>query len=153
VGPIGPQGLGFRWRGAFECGAGYLARDVVFHQGSAWITNTATAGCIAPPLGPWELLAAKGVDLTHAARPCFDNGNRYVDCGNGTVTDTVTGLVWLKNANCFGEQTYAAASQAAAGLGAGQCGLTDGSSPGDWRLPTLVEWQARPSFREECLPP
>ena len=32
--------------------------------------------------------------------PCFDNFNRYVDCGNGTVTDTVTGLIWLQDAAC-----------------------------------------------------
>jgi len=25
--------------------------------------------------------------------PCFDNTNRYVDCGNGTVHDTVTNLI------------------------------------------------------------
>ena len=35
-----------------------------------------------------------------AAPPCFDDANRYVDCENGTVTDTVTGLIWLKNAGC-----------------------------------------------------
>ena len=58
------------------------------------------------------------------------------------MTDTVTGLTWLKNANCFGGQTYSAANQAAAGLADGQCGLTDGSSAGDWRLPTKAEWQA-----------
>ena len=33
------------------------------------------------------------------------------------------------------------ANIAAAQLGDGQCGLTDGSSPGDWRLPTDAEWQ------------
>ena len=74
--------------------------------------------------------------------PCFDNANRYVNCGNGTVTDTVTGLIWLQNANCFGVQNYATANQAAAGLADGQCGLTDGSSAGDWRLPTKAEWEA-----------
>jgi len=74
--------------------------------------------------------------------PCFDNTNRYVDCGNGTVNDTVTNLIWLKNANCFGKKNYAAANNAAAGLGDGECGLTDGSSPGDWRLPTKEEWDA-----------
>jgi len=74
--------------------------------------------------------------------PCFDNTNRYVDCGNGTVHDTVTNLIWLKNANCFGMKDYAAANNAAAGLGDGDCGLTDGSSPGDWRLPTKEEWEA-----------
>ena len=29
----------------------------------------------------------------------------------------------------------------AAGLADGQCGLTDGSSAGDWRLASLEEWQ------------
>ncbi len=28
--------------------------------------------------------------------------NIYVNCGNGTVTDNRTGLVWLRNANCIG---------------------------------------------------
>lgn len=80
--------------------------------------------------------------LANAAPPCFDNSNRYVDCGNGTVMDTVTGLLWLKNANCFGQKNYATANTEAAGLEDGECGLTDNSSPGDWRLPTEAEWQA-----------
>jgi len=58
------------------------------------------------------------------------------------VTDTVTGLIWLKDANCLSIKTYSAANQAAAGLAAGQCGLTDCSSAGDWRLPTKEEWEA-----------
>ena len=33
--------------------------------------------------------------------------NRFVDCGNGTVTDTQTGLIWLKKANCFAPQDWA----------------------------------------------
>ncbi len=72
---------------------------------------------------------------------CWDNTNRYVDCGNGTVMDTVTNLLWLKNANCYGIQNYANANGAAAGLADGACGLTDGSAAGDWRLPTKVEWE------------
>ena len=140
-GPAGLQGAGFTWRGEFACAASYAPRDVISYQGSTWITNTAIGGCVQPPFSPWELLAAKGLDTTHAAPPCFDNANRYVNCGNGTVTDTVTGLIWLQNANCFSE-IYSAANQAAAGLAAGQCGLTDGSSAGDWRLPTKAEWQA-----------
>lgn len=72
---------------------------------------------------------------------CWDNTNRYVDCGNGTVNDTVTTLLWLKDANCFGELNYAAANAAAAALADGACGLSDGSSAGDWRLPTKAEWE------------
>ncbi len=74
--------------------------------------------------------------------PCYDTANRFVDCGNGTVTDTVTGLIWLKQANCFSSLAYTDANMAAAGLQSGQCGLSDGSSAGTWRLPTLAEWQA-----------
>ena len=74
--------------------------------------------------------------------PCFDNTNRYVDCANGTVHDTVTGLIWLKKADCFRTVTYATANDLAAELEDGECGLTDGSSPGDWRLPTWEEWEA-----------
>ena len=73
---------------------------------------------------------------------CFDNVGRFVDCGDGAVKDNLTGLFWLENAMCFfGTSTWSSASIAAAQLGDGQCGLMDGSSPGDWRLPTDVEWQ------------
>jgi hypothetical protein len=83
---------------------------------------------------------ARAAESAGAAPPCFDDLNRYVDCGNGTVTDTVTGLVWLRNANCFGGSLfYADANRAAAALAEGQCGLTDGSAPGAWRLPTARE--------------
>ncbi len=82
--------------------------------------------------------------------PCFsvngvpDNVNRYIDCGNGTVTDTVSGLIWLKQADCLGSAYWAEANMAAAALKSGDCGgsLTDHSVAGDWRLPTQAEWDA-----------
>ena len=86
-----------------------------------------------------------GLRFTYAAGPaslCFDDTNRYVNCGNGTVTDTVTGLIWLQESNCLGSAAWAEANQAAAGLASGTCGLTDGSSAGDWRVPTQAEWTA-----------
>jgi len=66
-------------------------------------------------------------------------GVRFTDNGDGTVTDNLTALIWLKNANCFGEQNWAAALATANGLGSGACGLTDGSTAGQWRLPNLNE--------------
>ncbi len=90
---------------------------------------------------------------------------RYVDCGNGTVTDNLTGLVWLKNASCFQDLDPAngkavpvfdwhSAMDIVAGLSdlldsrvcigltpdECDCGLDDGSSPGEWRLPSVDEW-------------
>ncbi len=78
------------------------------------------------------------------------NSLRYVDNGNGTVTDCRTGLVWLKNASCMvasngvpnpvGMLNWQNAMKWVAGLGNGLCSLTDGSAAGDWRLPTKYEW-------------
>jgi tetratricopeptide (TPR) repeat protein len=71
------------------------------------------------------------------------NWPRYTDNGNGTVTDNKTGLIWLKNANCASRKmTWKKGMQWAAKLAHGQCGLSDGSKAGDWRLPTKEELEA-----------
>ncbi len=62
-------------------------------------------------------------------------GVRFTDNGDGTVTDNLTALVWLKNANCFGAKNWATALGDANVLASGACGLSDGSSAGAWRLP------------------
>jgi hypothetical protein len=67
---------------------------------------------------------------------------RFTDNGNGTVTDNLTGLVWLRNANCFGLRTWATALTDANALASGSCGLTDGSVAGDWRLPNVNELES-----------
>jgi hypothetical protein len=70
---------------------------------------------------------------------------RFIDNNDGTVTDNLTGLTWLKNTNCFGRLDWRGAVLATAGLKEGDCGpdptlvLSDGSSAGDWRLPTMEE--------------
>ena len=67
---------------------------------------------------------------------------RFTNNGNGTITDNLTGLIWLKNANCFGTRQWATAISDANTLASGACGLTDGSGAGDWRLPNLRELQS-----------
>ncbi|MFZ1830406.1 MAG: DUF1566 domain-containing protein [Candidatus Competibacteraceae bacterium] len=67
---------------------------------------------------------------------------RFADNGNGTVTDNLTGLVWLKDAGCAGTRTWAAAMSWAATLATGQScnpNLSDGSVVGQWRLPNIKE--------------
>jgi hypothetical protein len=64
---------------------------------------------------------------------------RFVDNANGTVTDNLTGLIWLKDANCFGTKTLAQALTFANKLASGACGLNDGSTAGMWRLPNVNE--------------
>ena len=64
---------------------------------------------------------------------------RFTDNLDGTVRDNLTGLIWLKNANCFESRTWDEALSACNDLAHGSCGLTDGSLAGIWRLPNRLE--------------
>lgn len=80
---------------------------------------------------------------------------RFEDRGNGTVRDKLTGLLWLKEANCFWALPWHEALEEANGLGHGSCGLMDGSMAGDWRLPNVRELHSLISYRQfdPALPP
>ena len=79
---------------------------------------------------------------------------RFTINANGTVTDKLTGLIWLRNANCFGMMDGLDALSAANTLAAGNCGLTDGSTAGQWRLPNVGEMQSliHYGFHSPALP-
>ncbi|MEZ5996055.1 MAG: DUF1566 domain-containing protein [Hyphomonadaceae bacterium] len=125
---------------------------------------TATSPAFAQPNRPVsqaELDAHAANSTAHHGRPdgpCFNSStDRFIDCGNGTVTDTVTGLIWLKALECLGDggassarTGWLGAVQAATSLAHGSCGLTDGSARGDWRLPTFDEWVM--TVNPQCSP-
>jgi hypothetical protein len=74
-------------------------------------------------------------------------GTRWCDNGNGTVTDMTTGLVWLQKADWGGTKPWRSSTSyddahTRAGLlkaGSANANLSDGSTEGDWRLPTKNE--------------
>jgi hypothetical protein len=68
--------------------------------------------------------------------------SRFTDNGNGTITDRLTGLVWMKNAGCFNPTNWSAALTAANQLASGACGLSDGSVAGQWRMPNVNELES-----------
>ena len=76
---------------------------------------------------------------------------RYVDNQDGSVTDTLTGLVWLKDAGCLAPATWTTALDEANHLAAGACGLTDGSTAGQWRLPN--QWELESLVDESAAAP
>jgi quinol monooxygenase YgiN len=79
---------------------------------------------------------------------------RFTDNGDGTVTDQLTGLVWLKNANPFGWRTWEQALRDCHELASGSHGLTDGSVARDWRLPNIREIESLVDYNNAgpCLP-
>ena len=72
---------------------------------------------------------------------------RFSDNGNGTFTDSFTGLVWMSDNTCLKTTSTAGgtianflqALNAVANLADGLCGLTDGSVKGAWRIPNINE--------------
>jgi len=84
-------------------------------------------------------VAAEDGHQPPSGKPSPTPAPRFVDANDGTVTDKLTGLVWLKNANCFGARSWEDAISVAGSLASGQCGLHDGSKPGQWRLPSGEE--------------
>ena len=67
---------------------------------------------------------------------------RFITTPLGTVTDTLTGLVWLQDAGCLGEENWSTALANIVSLNAGTDFGCHNYPPGlhsDWRLPNLRE--------------
>lgn len=67
---------------------------------------------------------------------------RFTDNDDGTVTDNLTGLIWLKNAACYEAKDWLNTTLAVNSLESGECELDDSSEAGDWRIPNLLEMQS-----------
>lgn len=132
--------------GASVTFAGYFSgnQNGCANGGAIFVAGAVSAYVCNGPSGNPSAARAEG--------PCFNNFSRFVDCGNGTMTDTVTKLIWLQQADCLIPADWASANEAAAGLKSGDCGLSDGSSAGDWRLPTKEEWIASAPLLSHSVP-
>lgn len=71
---------------------------------------------------------------------------------DGTVTDNLTGLIWLRHANWYGPETWSTAVTYCNNLAEGAGGLQDGSVAGDWRLPHVKELQSLIAYGRTCAP-
>lgn len=70
---------------------------------------------------------------------------RFTDNGDGTITDNLTGLMWLKDGNCFGLRTWQSALDMVADFSSnpGTYGCTDYTATyTDWRLPNVNELES-----------
>jgi hypothetical protein len=77
---------------------------------------------------------------------------RFTNNLDGTVTDNLTGLIWLQNAGCFGFRTWDEALSDCNALADPACGLSDNSDAGEWRLPNPRELLSLMDFGQGSLP-
>jgi hypothetical protein len=66
---------------------------------------------------------------------------RFAVNGDGTITDNLTGLSWLQDANCFNQQSWESALSEIAFLNIGQrtCTNYTAGTFADWRLSNIRE--------------
>jgi|GEM_PF-1105413 len=124
---------------------------------TAYVSGAAVTGAYVPGSAPARV-AKTGQTTTYTAG---DDGHlgvgagkvtpRFTDNANGTITDNLTGLIWLKDANCtafyagdatdtnFRNWTNALTAANSLTSVGGYCGLSDGSTAGQWRLPSYQE--------------
>jgi uncharacterized repeat protein (TIGR02543 family) len=84
---------------------------------------------------------------------------RFTDNNNGSVTDNLTGLIWLKNPNCAdvvggisrANMEWGGALTWSNNMAHSYCGLTDGSKAGDWRLPNVKELRSLVDYNSTYL--
>lgn len=70
------------------------------------------------------------------------DGRRFLDLTDGTVADCESGLIWMRDANCFGPQSWSNAINICHELTSGNCTLVDDSAAGDWHLPSIRELES-----------
>lgn len=79
-----------------------------------------------------SIIAAVAITFAIGTGTVHGGNNR-----NGTITHN--GLVWLEYSGCLEAMTWDDATARIKNLAQGQCGLSDSSKTGDWRLPTKEE--------------
>jgi hypothetical protein len=84
-------------------------------------------------------VVAPSIGMTGSYNSPASSGTRFIDNGNGTVTDTLTALTWQKDSSCHATKIWQGALDACNAMVTGTCGLSDGSTAGDWRLPNINE--------------
>jgi hypothetical protein len=144
---FGPKALGV-WPAGFSLVGPPGPVGATGPSGPTGVTGTTgpAGSCYSPPKAP---VLNSGQMITYAENDDghlktgvgLPTGQRFTDNLNGTITDNMTGLIWVKNpSSCYlAEPWDMALILVQFKVMDGECGLTDGSAVGQWRLPNRNE--------------
>jgi len=120
---------------------GTMVNDPKTASNAVWPVRDAIPAALGPAPVP-----KTGQTLSYGSR---DDGElqqgvawpapRFTDNSDGTVTDNLTGLLWLRDGTRFANLSFSDALAACDALADDGVALTDGSAAGDWRLPNILE--------------
>jgi hypothetical protein len=89
-----------------------------------------------------QLSYAPGDDASTRKGVAWSPATRFTDNQDGTISDTVSGLIWLKDASCLGSALWSDGLTAVNQLASGACGLADASSAQTGACPTSLNSKA-----------
>jgi len=135
------RGAGFDGPIAGPGSTGYNIDEIMGKMPAKDNIDGALSGDVCRGKKYWGLNVEWGLQTGTKACPC-ELGERFYDMEDGTIKDCNSGLLWLKDATEMGTANWADGAAVASTLSDGEHGLTDGSSDGDWRLPTKEELEA-----------
>lgn len=111
-------------------------------SGANFAAYNGTNPLIVLPATGQHISYAAGDDASAAKGVTWSAAARFTDNQDGTVTDGLTGLIWLKDGGCLGSALWLEGLAAANQLASGACGLADGSTAGQWRMPNINELES-----------
>jgi len=120
----------------------FMSLSAAHAAGTIELPRTGQTTCY-DPVNSWEIpCPGSGQDGDSQSGVAWPSP-RFVDNGDGTVTDNLTGLMWFKDAGCMGQTTWQAAMDRIADLnatpGSYSCDGFHTASYTDWVLPNINE--------------
>ena len=129
---------------------GTMVNDPKTTANGVWPVRDGTPGALGPAPVPktGQTVSYGSQDDGELQKGVAWPDPRFTDNFDGTVTDDLTGLIWLKDGTRFSGLSFPDALAVCNALADDGTTLTDGSAAGDWRLPNILELGSLTDFSQ-----